>query len=1235
MTLSLLSFNARGLRNNLKRKAIFLYFRKFKCDLFFVQEAHNVPADVKFWKGQWGRDLWGAHKSEKAAGVMVLKGNFSGEIIGHECDPEGHFIIFTLSFCSKVLITVNIYGYNSRFENSTLFDTIDERIAHWLGKFPNACLVIGGDFNVVMDNKLDRFPPRNDKPANRYLRAFMEKYELYDVFRKKFSTKAYTWLSKDLTKQSRLDYWLISKSIAADLAEVVIHPAPLSDHKIITLKLSLTPASFIPKALCWKLNNSLLAHEAAAKKIKNLINLHWNAALLQNTFSLQWELLKFEVGKFMRTYSSDLAKSRRRDEEDLCAHIVALSNQNRNLNDSEQVQLSEYQAKLDSSYRRKAEGAFIRSRARWLEEGEQCSSYFFNLETSKTKRQTIDTLKINGKLVSDHKTISSYCSDFYSKLYSSNPDKDSAVHLLESIKTCKRISCLESEWCEKPISVLEIQEAIKNLKPNKSPGNDGLSAEFYKAFSETLSPFLLEMFKESMTKGLLPPSLSQGIITLIPKPKKDTASLENWRPICLLNTDYKILSHILANRIKKSLPRIISEAQSGFLCNRNIANNVRLVLDLLDYSDVIGHDGLILFLDFYKAFDSLEHSFIYQSLTKFGFGNFFTQAIKTLYTNCNSSILLKYGTSPRFKVSRGIRQGCPVAPYLFLLSAQILSSLILESDVQGITVAGREITISQVADDTTLFLKDPAQIPKAINLVNQFSKASGLCLNIQKCELMSIKSSNDSFLYDIPLKNEVNYLGIVITKDNTSRCQLNFDPIIDKTRKKFNHWLQRDLSLNGRVLLAKSEGISRLTYSAAALNVEPKVGRDIDKMLYNFVWKNKTHYIKNSVITNEIKAGGLNFLDFSSLNYTFKINWLRNFLSNPDSVWNFIPKFIFSHLGGLSLLLKCNYDSEKLPVKLSKFHKQMLLAWYLMYNHSFSPHTFPIWNNRNILYKNRSLFFSNWVEYGIVYVKQLFNANDNLMTYSEFLNTYKFPVTPKDFCIVFDAIPSGVVSLFKGYSSTTVRINPIPVSETAIGKICFSSPSAKCNRIIRRLFQKKVVTIPYITHHWRTYVPNIPWDKVWTLSFQYFITNKQREISYKLLHRCYPVKLRLKSHMDTSCSFCKSGTETATHLFWSCSHIVTFWKHFVNCIQCNVKNPFLFFYKDMLFGFFNKSSDQYFIINLLIIMAKYFIHKSKFQNKTPLFSIFLKEIQTYKQAINASTFPKAIKTHNLLEKYGL
>lgn len=124
---------------------------------------------------------------------------------------------------------------------------------------------------------------------------------------------------------------------------------------------------------------------------------------------------------------------------------------------------------------------------------------------------------------------------------------------------------------------------------------------------------------------------------------------------------------------------------------------------------------------------------------------------------------------------------------------------------------------------------------------------------------MSVKSCNAPSICNIPVKDQVTYLGIVINKDQKIRCKLNFDPLIMKTQKKLNSWLQRDLSIRGRILLSKAEGLSRLTYAALSLEVNNRTLKKVDSMLNNFVWKNKTHFIRKSVLMNPLKQGRVGF----------------------------------------------------------------------------------------------------------------------------------------------------------------------------------------------------------------------------------------------------------------------------------------------------------------------------------------------------------------------------------------
>jgi len=206
----------------------------------------------------------------------------------------------------------------------------------------------------------------------------------------------------------------------------------------------------------------------------------------------------------------------------------------------------------------------------------------------------------------------------------------------------------------------------------------------------------------------------------------------------------------------------------------------------------------------------------------------------------------------------------------------------------------------------------------------------------------------------------------------------------------------------------------------------------------------------------------------------------------------------------------CNYNIARVPYNLSKFHKQALLAWSLIFKHNFSPHRYFIWNNQNIVYKKKSLFFSNWFEKNVLTVSQLLNSEGYILNYEEFLCKFNFPVTPKEFSIVMDAIPNGVVMLLKDFVRSSDTFPQLDPFEHPIGKLCFLSNKSSLNIRIRSLFQKELVTIPYVASNWMNLFDHIDWKKVWTLPLKYIITNKIREISFKLLHKCYPAKAFLK-----------------------------------------------------------------------------------------------------------------------------
>ena len=238
----------------------------------------------------------------------------------------------------------------------------------------------------------------------------------------------------------------------------------------------------------------------------------------------------------------------------------------------------------------------------------------------------------------------------------------------------KTLADEQKESCEGLLTVEECKEALKNFSKNKSLGTDGLTAEFYSFFFwDLLSNTMVKSFNYGFQKGELTISQRQSIIRLIPKKDKDLSRLKNWRPNPLLNLDYKIATKALALRLKKVLPSIINDAQTGYMEGRFIGENIRLISDILHFTAQQNLEGIALFIDFEKAFDSLEWDFLLKTLDTFQFGHDFKSWVKILYTNITSCTINNGYTSNWFELHRGVRQGCPLSGLLFVLAVEILS----------------------------------------------------------------------------------------------------------------------------------------------------------------------------------------------------------------------------------------------------------------------------------------------------------------------------------------------------------------------------------------------------------------------------------------------------------------------------------------------------------------------------------------------------------------------------------
>lgn len=177
--------------------------------------------------------------------------------------------------------------------------------------------------------------------------------------------------------------------------------------------------------------------------------------------------------------------------------------------------------------------------------------------------------------------------------------------------------------------------------------------------------------------------------------------------------------------------------------------------------------------------------------------------------------------------------------------------------------------------------------------------------------------------------------------------------------------------------------------------------------------------------------------------------------------------------------------------------------------------------------------------------------------------------------------------------------------------------------------------------YWNFFVRDINWKKVWTIPNKFLVTNKVKEVSFKILHKCYPANhymTKFKKDINVNCGFCGSHPETpytVQHLFWICSHAKTFWKDFSTFITGQLYKDFTIKWENVVFCFFRRQKNVYFIINLLIILAKFYFHKCKYSCQKPNFKHYYNDTISYIKLISGSINKKAIRTITLCTNYRL
>ena len=466
----------------------------------------------------------------------------------------------------------------------------------------------------------------------------------------------------------------------------------------------------------------------------------------------------------------------------------------------------------------------------------------------------------SGEITQNISLIKNHVSNFYNSVYSKISTDDGArVNILNDLS---RLDPLEAEDLERPLSLEELDTAVGQLSKDKTPGLDGLSGEFYQTFWPILKNYLISVLNYSLFTGSLPRSFGRAVITLLPK-KGDLADIANWRPVSLLNNDYKILGRLLANRLKECIGSVVAEDQTYCVPGRSIHDNVSLIRDIIDYANENGVPLAVINLDQKKAFDNVDRGYLFDTMRAMGFGDRFLDYIKILYSGSESLVKICGSLTAPFSVEKGIRQGCPLSGLLYSIAIEpFLNRLRGEVGDAGFWMPGTDTScsVSAYADDVSVFVSSERGFGAVGDTYDLFARASVARLNTRKTQGMWAGSwigRSDRPLNFSWNDDGLSFLGVHLGNTKTYNDQ-NWKNCKTRLIETLASWsgISTSLSFKGRVLIANQLAASKTFHCMAVLTPPDDFLSELQQQLVDFVWSNKRHLLKKRIMYQRPDKGG-------------------------------------------------------------------------------------------------------------------------------------------------------------------------------------------------------------------------------------------------------------------------------------------------------------------------------------------------------------------------------------------
>ncbi|KAL4313838.1 hypothetical protein AHAS_Ahas15G0025100 [Arachis hypogaea] len=542
-----------------------------------------------------------------------------------------------------------------------------------------------------------------------------------------------------------------------------------------------------------------------------------------------------------------------------------------------------------------------KSRQQWIVDGDR-NMKFYHTKTAirRRKNRILKLRRGDGSWCEEQQELKDMAVSFYSSLYKEESTDYLSLDLPISYPVMKdehKAALLKQPNNE------EIHKAIFHIGSLKAPGEDGFPAYFYKENWSMVKDSVCSFIKRIWENPEEIREINQTLITLIPKIDQPEF-ISQFRPIALCNVVYKCISKLLVERIKPTLHDRISPNQSSFVPGRVIHDNVIIAKEMIhDMKRMKGKKKFMAIkIDFAKAYDCLRWSFVDECIAEFGIGGVARRLIKECINSVTYKILWNGGKTDIITPTRGLRQGDPLSPYLFVIAMDKLSHFIEDLVDKGDWKpmrAGREgpfISHLLFADDLILFSQASVdQIEGILRALNRFGQVSGLKINAEKTAIVFSKNVEERLRNQISnisgfqeQSNLGKYLGAMIS-DNRKKKD-NFKTTLDRVKNKLGGWKMNCLSMAGRITLAKAVISPILNYDMMHTQVPKGICKEVERIQRSFIWgdgreSRKVHAISWETICKPIKEGGLGFRKLSKMNEAFLQKIIWRLVMEKESLW--------------------------------------------------------------------------------------------------------------------------------------------------------------------------------------------------------------------------------------------------------------------------------------------------------------------------------------------------------------